>query len=140
MPRPSKKTVAVREPVQVYLTKQDRALLDRVAKKAGLSRAEVLRRGLRRIGAEVLAGESPVLALLDEMAAADWPAAMPRDVAERHDRYLAETYRDTRESGERWRRRSSSTPPAGSPLWHHPTGDTRSRGGCTPKRRARGST
>ncbi len=101
MPRRPNKTAAVREPVQVYLTRQDRALLDRVAQKAGLSRAEVLRRGLRRIGAEVLAEESPVLALLDDMAAEDWPATMPGDVAERHDRYLVESYTDTHEPGER---------------------------------------
>jgi hypothetical protein len=97
MPRSSKRPAAVREPVQIYLTKQDRALLDRVAQAAGLSRAEVLRRGLRRFGAEVLAEESPVLTLLDEMAKEAWPATMPTDVAERHDEYLAEIYADRHE-------------------------------------------
>src|SRR5215217_6476934 len=97
LPGRPKKPGAVREPVQVYLTKQDRALLDQVAKATGLSRAEVLRRGLRRMGASVLAEASPVLTLLDEMAKGDWPAAMPRDVAERHDQYLAEAHADTHE-------------------------------------------
>ena len=41
----------VREPVQVYLAGPDRLLLDRVAEKSGLSRAEVLRRGVRRMAA-----------------------------------------------------------------------------------------
>src|SRR5215208_1583739 len=94
-----KKPGAVRGPVQVYLTKQDRALLDKVAKATGLSRAEVLRRGLRSIGASVLAEANPVLALLDEMAKGDWPAAMPQDVAERHDQYLAEAHADPHEPG-----------------------------------------
>jgi len=96
MPR-RKKDAAVREPVQVYLSKADRALLERVAKESGLSRAEVLRRGLRRIGASVLAEASPVLVLLDEMAKGDWPSDMPRNISERHDRYLAELHADPHE-------------------------------------------
>ena len=99
MPGRPKKPGTVREPVQVYLTRQDRALLDQVAKATGLSRAEVLRRGLRSIGASVLAEANPVLKLLDEMAKGDWPPEMPQDVAERHDHYLAEAYSDTHEPG-----------------------------------------
>ena len=95
MPRPpkKKKNAVVREPVQVYLTQTDRAMLDNVAKKSGLSRAEVLRRGLRRFGAEVLEEDNPVLTFLDEMTKAEWPRDMPDDVAERHDHYLALSYR-----------------------------------------------
>ena len=94
MPRApkKKKNAAVREPIQVYLTRPDRALLDSVAKKTGLSRAEVLRRGLRRIGAEVLEEDNPVLSFLDAMTKEEWPADMPDDVAERHDSYLAQAY------------------------------------------------
>ena len=99
MPNRPKKPAAVREPVQVYLTRADRALLDQVAQATGLSRAEVLRRGLRRMGAAVLAETNPVLTLLDEMARADWPAAMPHDIAERHDQYLAEAHTDRHEPG-----------------------------------------
>jgi hypothetical protein len=91
MPPRAKRSSAVREPIQVYLTPQERGLLDRVAAKAGLSRAEVLRNGLRRYGAEVLAESHPVLAFLDEMAAG-WPSATPSDVSARHDEYLADTY------------------------------------------------
>ena len=42
------KSKKVREPVQVYLDKLDRELLERAAQQTGLSKAEVLRRGLRR--------------------------------------------------------------------------------------------
>ena len=95
MAKPDRKAKAVREPIQVYLTPADRALLDRAARTAGVPRAEILRRGLRRAAAEVLAEESPVIGLLNEMAAAPWPAKMPTDVAHRHHEYLAETYVDT---------------------------------------------
>jgi len=41
---------SVREPIQVYLTSQERDLLDRCAAELGVSRSEVLRRGLRAVG------------------------------------------------------------------------------------------
>ena len=80
----------VREPVQVYLTGADRKLLREVAVAAGVSGAEVLRRGLRRMAGEVLAERNPALRLLQEMNAAEWPADMPADAALRHDEQLAE--------------------------------------------------
>lgn len=49
----------VREPVQVYLDERDRALLEAIAARSALSRAEILRPGLRRIAAEVLAEGRP---------------------------------------------------------------------------------
>ena len=39
----------VREPIQVYLTVQERAGLDRVAQEMGVSRSEALRRGVRAL-------------------------------------------------------------------------------------------
>ena len=80
---------AVREPVQVYLDVPDRAILERTALATGLARAEVLRRGLRSIAAEVLADQSPALAFLNSAARA---ASAPdlSDVAMRHDEYLAD--------------------------------------------------
>lgn len=81
----------VREPVQVYLTSGDRKLLREVATTAGVSGAEVLRRGLRRMAGEILLDRNPALRLLQEMNAADWPSDMPTDAAVNHDRYLAET-------------------------------------------------
>lgn len=41
---------SVREPIQVYLTSAERDVLDRCAAELGVSRSEVLRRGLRAIG------------------------------------------------------------------------------------------
>ena len=82
----------VREPVQVYLTPQDRNLLKEVAVACGISGAEVLRRGLRRMAGEVLADQNPAMQMLEEMNAAEWPADMPPDVGASHDRYLAEQY------------------------------------------------
>ena len=85
---------AVREPVQVYLARPDRTLLDRVAEKSGLSRAEVLRRGLRRLAAELLADEDPMSAFMREMAESAWPGDKPTNVAQRHHEVLAEAYLD----------------------------------------------
>lgn len=96
--------MAVREPVQVYLAGPDRVLLDRIAKKAGVSRAEVLRRGVRRMAAEVLADENPMLSFIEEMASTKWPAGTPSDVAERPDFYLTE--REKRASVKRPRKAS----------------------------------
>lgn len=39
----------VREPIQVYLSAAERESLDRVAAELGVSRSEVLRKGLERI-------------------------------------------------------------------------------------------
>ncbi len=44
----------VREPVQVYLDPADRDLLEEVVRATGLSRAEILRRGLRRMADDAL--------------------------------------------------------------------------------------
>ncbi len=40
-------TRAVREPIQVYLTPEERAELDRAAREMGVSRSEALRRGIK---------------------------------------------------------------------------------------------
>jgi hypothetical protein len=84
------KKLKVREPVQVYLTSSDRKLLREVALAAGVSGAEVLRRGLRRMAGEILSDRSPAMRLLEEMNAADWPADLPADAGRNHDRYLAD--------------------------------------------------
>ncbi len=57
----------VREPLQVYLDQDERRLLDRMAEEEDLSRAEVLRRGLRAYAAEVGANTSPMLAFADSL-------------------------------------------------------------------------
>ncbi len=88
--RRSKRARAVREPLQVYLAADERALLGRVAQATGLARAEVLRRALRSYAAERGAVRSPLFELIADSRDDDWPA----DIATRHDDYLAEIYRD----------------------------------------------
>ena len=87
--KPKKKPASVKEPVQVYMDAPDRALLEQAAGASGLSRAEVLRRGLHRFAAELLADRSPALAFL-ESAASAVPNDRAPDVAARHDAYLAD--------------------------------------------------
>ena len=86
--RPAAPRPSVREPVQVYLAVDDRDLLSRLVAETGLSKAEILRRGIRSFAREQ-SGTSPMLGLLAESATAEWPDA----VAERHDEVLAESYR-----------------------------------------------
>ncbi len=40
----------VREPIQTYLTGGERAELDRLARELGVSRSEILRRGIEALG------------------------------------------------------------------------------------------
>jgi hypothetical protein len=77
----------VREPVQVYLDAPDRALLDGVARRTGLSRAEILRRGIRAVAGQMLTERAPGWSLAVLVGAAGEDA--PSDLAERHDAYLA---------------------------------------------------
>jgi hypothetical protein len=87
-----KRPRAVREPIQVYLDTDERAMLDRVASEAGLSRAEVLRRGLRAYAVEQSSERSPMLEFMEWMKQQDFD--LPADLAERHDDYLARAYED----------------------------------------------
>ena len=84
-PRPA---ASVREPVQVYLAPDDRDLLNRLAAETGLTKAEILRRGMRSFAREQ-SGTSPMLAFIAESAKGDWPES----VAASHDEILAESYR-----------------------------------------------
>jgi hypothetical protein len=78
----------VREPVQVYLDGQDRSLLEEVAKGTGLSRAEILRRGLRRVAEDLLAERKPGASFESLVGALGDDPALPDDLARRHDDYL----------------------------------------------------
>jgi hypothetical protein len=77
----------VREPVQVYLDERDRALLEQLAERTSLSRAELLRLGVRRLADEMLADTRPG-ASLDVLVGALDVADVPRDLAARHEDYL----------------------------------------------------
>lgn len=91
MPRRKPPRTVVREPVQVYLAPDERKLLDSLARTTGLSRAEILRRGIRTFAAAARGGRSPMLVFLDEMAREDWPEG----IAEGHDELLARIHHST---------------------------------------------
>ncbi len=78
----------VREPVQVYLDKSDRALLKAVAERAALPHSEVLRVALRRLAADLPPSDRPGASLASLVGALDSVPGVPRDLATRHDDYL----------------------------------------------------
>ena len=86
----------VREPVQVYLDPADRALLEKVARRTGLPRAEILRRGLRSVAERLLADRAPGWSLDLLIGVLGDDPAVPRDLAEQHDEYLYRALRDER--------------------------------------------
>lgn len=81
----------VKEPIQVYLTPDERNLLDRMAEEAEISRAEVLRRGLRSFAAHQAGAAGPMISFMDSLAGYDFP----EDTARKHDDYLTQSYLDT---------------------------------------------
>jgi hypothetical protein len=82
-----RKPKKVREQVVVYLDARDRALLEELTERTGISRTELFRRGLHRVATELSGERVPgsSLSYLAESAAED---AFPADVAERHHEYL----------------------------------------------------
>ncbi len=85
---PKKSGRRVRAPVQVYLDPADRDLLEEVVRATGLSRAEILRRGLRRVADYALTERAPGWSLDRLVGAMGGAAGLPKDLAERHDKYL----------------------------------------------------
>ncbi len=85
---PKKSRPRVRAPVQVYLEPADRELLEQVVRATGLSRAEILRRGLRRMADDALTERAPGWSLDRLVGAMSGAADLPKDLAERHDEYL----------------------------------------------------
>jgi hypothetical protein len=83
-----------RAPIQVYLDADERLWLDDLATRLGVSRSEVLRRGVRRLRAEFVAPDSPLQRVL-ALATAD-PAlrAAPSDLGTRQRDYLVDTLLD----------------------------------------------
>jgi hypothetical protein len=86
--RSARKSPSVREPVQVYLAQDDRDLLKRLVAETGLTKAEILRQGMRSFAREQ-GGGSPMLRFVAESTSGEWPES----VAEKHDEILAESYR-----------------------------------------------
>ena len=89
---PARRPSVVREPVQVYLAPDDSDLLCRLAEETGLSKAEILRRGVRSYAREHGGVTTPMLRFLAETKAVGWPDAVAGD----HDAVLAEAYRAPR--------------------------------------------
>jgi hypothetical protein len=85
--RPPSPPGRVREPVQVYLEADDSLLLARLAATSGLSKAEVMRRGMRAFAREQDV-ESPMLRYIADSSAGHWPTGVATD----HDAVLAESY------------------------------------------------
>ena len=78
----------VREPVQVYMEPDDKALLDQLAEATSLSRAELLRRGLRRIAADLQSARAPGRSLDTLIGALGDAPDIPTDLSTRHEEYL----------------------------------------------------
>jgi hypothetical protein len=78
----------IRTPVQVYLDPEDRDLLDRLARRLGLSMAETLRVALRRFAAERWGEDDPLLNLAGSLDSPD----VPPDLSTRHDDYAVSGY------------------------------------------------
>jgi hypothetical protein len=82
------KPARVREPVQVYLDAHDRSLLEEIASRTGLSRAEILRRGLRNVAEALLADGAPGASFEHLVGALGDDSSLPTDLSIRHDHYL----------------------------------------------------
>ncbi len=80
----------LREPLQIYITADERRLLDSLAGATGLSRAEILRRGMRSFAAERAGDDGPMQAFMKSMRGTRWPIA----IATAHDEHLAAAYAD----------------------------------------------
>jgi len=88
MPKRRRPSSPVREPVQVYLEPADRSLLDRLAARTGLSRAELLRRGVRQLAERELSDRPAGWSLERLTGALGNDPSVPADLAARHDEYL----------------------------------------------------
>ena len=83
----TQKPKRVREQSVVYLGQRDRALLDDLAEKTGLSRTELFRRGLWALAAQIgVAQESG--SAIDYLVSTATQFTGPPDFAERSDDYL----------------------------------------------------
>lgn len=85
-----KKDAVVKEPIQIYIASDERRLLDRLATETGLSRAEILRQGLRSFAAQRAGEGGPVQTLMRALR----EYSIPGDMAVNHDEYLAAAYKD----------------------------------------------
>jgi hypothetical protein len=81
----------IREPVQVYLDGGQRRRLERMAGQLGLTKSDVVRRGLEALERQLAdPADHPALRIIGIAVAETAPDA-GYDVAREHDRYLAES-------------------------------------------------
>lgn len=99
----------VREPVQAYLGAEDAELLASLATRLSLSKAEVIRQGIRRLAQELELAAQPGAGISALLGALDASPDVPIDLAARHDEYL---YAERMEAPGRLRRVSGPAQPA----------------------------
>ncbi|MCC6929832.1 MAG: hypothetical protein IT359_12700 [Gemmatimonadaceae bacterium] len=78
----------VREPVQAYLETDDAELLASLAERLSVSKAEVIRQGIRRMAQELELAQRPGAGLSGLLGSLDVARDVPPDLAARHDEYL----------------------------------------------------
>lgn len=78
----------VKQPIQVYLDASDRDLLENLARHTGLPRAELLRRGIRRLAQSELADRQPGWSLDVLIGAMGDDPRLPADLSTHHEEYL----------------------------------------------------
>jgi hypothetical protein len=83
----------VKEPIQIYMAPGERRFLDALALETGLSRAEILRRGMRSFAAERSGDSGPMQTFMQTMRAHRWPKGIAAD----HDTHLADAYTEAHE-------------------------------------------
>ncbi|HEX7940052.1 MAG TPA: ribbon-helix-helix protein, CopG family [Gemmatimonadaceae bacterium] len=97
----AKQPPRVREPVQAYLDEPDAILLQELSARTDLSKAELIRRGIRRLAQDMALAGKPFAGLSALSGVLDSAAGVPRDLAARHDDYL---YGDREKAGQKRRR------------------------------------
>lgn len=88
LPSMSRPPRRVREPVQIYLEPSEKQLLDQLALGTGVSRAELLRRGLRRLAAEMATDALPGQSLSSLIGVLGTNDDIPNNLSVRHDEFL----------------------------------------------------
>jgi len=96
-----KRSPRAREPVQAYLDEPDTLLLQELSARTELSKAELIRRGIRRLAQDMALAGKPFAGLSALSGALDSAPSIPKDLAARHDDYL---YGDREKTGQKRRR------------------------------------
>ena len=81
---------AIREPLQIYMAGDERRLLDQLSEETGLSRAEILRQGLRQFAVQRAGSGGPMETLMRDLR----QRPLDSEIAASHDDHLARAYTD----------------------------------------------